>query len=773
MVLRGQVVDSTTRKGLAYAMVQITSAKGEPLGGGMCDSTGTFAIPKLPRAAVKMYINTMGYRTLAREVDLASAEEQLVDLGQVEASIDQVAIEQVEIQGELPQVVLKPDRKEIHIPKTDVKAGTPLSDVLARLPDFSQGADGKLSLRGGTFTVMVNGHPSGTTVKQLDMLDLKNIEAIEVITTPSVQYRTGSMGGIVNIKMKRFQVGYNAVLQAFGGIDNHYSASLSSNIALEKINFFITLYGSYYGVKEGYDARVTNAEGQKLRHTHMNGRTNDWEINPTVGFDWAIGNSDALSFFWNSDFSRMKPRKQVTLSSWDTEGKETSSESQFDRDMKPWNHSLNLTYSHQFSQQTGLTVNATGMLQQMNSISTHSGGELGNSQWRQYMHPGLAMYMGMLSIDFHTPLASRLFLQTGLAMDYSHSSDREQYEQRATADATWAPIANQRFGYSTQAGFYGYYAQLQWAILDQLSMQVGGRMEFQHQDVEALSGYEQYEPIRRRNFYGVGGLGFSYYPLEWLSLSLNYGGNIQRPSAFDLIPTYSLADFLGEYYHGNPDLRSAFDHMVSLESQQQLGSATLSESASWTYTLHPIESSVMRDSEGRWLKSPKNLDWSQKLYLSFNVDWRAAQWCALWGGVNGNGYSVQNEQKEWLVHDAWNLGASAGFQFYFGKQWELASWASYSSPHNQAYRHFDQHAVNLHAQLLYKPIKNLTLSLRARNLLATPYEYTTYDKGEATQWTFDWIPRTVYLSVLWRIGGDFRSRSGQDLRTKFNPVKVK
>lgn len=117
------------------------------------------------------------------------------------------------------------DRK-VYSVATDVQAtfGS-VSDLLGVIPSIDVDADGVVSLRGDSnVLILVDGKPSplftgASAADNLQSIPAKDIERIEVLTTPPAQYKAEGAAGVINIIMKKKRV---------EGLDGSVQASLGS-----------------------------------------------------------------------------------------------------------------------------------------------------------------------------------------------------------------------------------------------------------------------------------------------------------------------------------------------------------------------------------------------------------------------------------------------------------------------------------------------------------------------------------------------------------------
>lgn len=142
----------------------------------------------------------------------------------------------VVVAGKRADVIHKIDRK-VYRADADILASTgSAADLLNNIPAVDVDIDGNLSLRGdSSVTVLIDGRPSsqmqgagrGSALMGYSAAD---IEQIEVITSPSAEFKPDGAGGIINIVTKKNRKrGGTGQLQANLGNDSRHNGSVTGN----------------------------------------------------------------------------------------------------------------------------------------------------------------------------------------------------------------------------------------------------------------------------------------------------------------------------------------------------------------------------------------------------------------------------------------------------------------------------------------------------------------------------------------------------------------
>jgi outer membrane receptor protein involved in Fe transport len=125
------------------------------------------------------------------------------------AGASQPAASTVIVAGKRADVITKIDRKVYRADADLMSSSGNAADILNNIPSVDVDIDGNVSLRGDTsVTVLIDGKPSSQMQGAarggaLQGFSAADIEQIEVITSPSAEFKPDGAGGIINIVTKR------------------------------------------------------------------------------------------------------------------------------------------------------------------------------------------------------------------------------------------------------------------------------------------------------------------------------------------------------------------------------------------------------------------------------------------------------------------------------------------------------------------------------------------------------------------------------------------
>ncbi len=164
----------------------------------------------------------------------SSAQSPSVQSSSAQSSGDQPTTT-VTVTAARPKVLNKVDRK-VYRADGDLSSATgDATDVLNNIPSVEVDPDGNVSLRGDSdVTVLIDGKPvaqmqGGAKASALQGLSASDIEQIEVVTSPSAEFKPDGSAGIINIvTRKNRKRGVSGTVQANQGDGGRYNAGLSA-----------------------------------------------------------------------------------------------------------------------------------------------------------------------------------------------------------------------------------------------------------------------------------------------------------------------------------------------------------------------------------------------------------------------------------------------------------------------------------------------------------------------------------------------------------------
>lgn len=158
--LRGQVVDSLTRKPLLEASVSLLLARDSSLVSfGITDGEGRFSFPKISEGQYRVLVSYVGYRSRARRVSVTNTTET-TEMGAIDLVAQSQTLTEVSVQGERAPIAVKGDTLEFNAGSFKTRPNAQVEDLLKKLPGVEVDRDGNVKAQGQAITkVLVDGKP--------------------------------------------------------------------------------------------------------------------------------------------------------------------------------------------------------------------------------------------------------------------------------------------------------------------------------------------------------------------------------------------------------------------------------------------------------------------------------------------------------------------------------------------------------------------------------------------------------------------------------------
>jgi outer membrane receptor for ferrienterochelin and colicin len=309
--LHGRITDSVSQEPIPYATVQLLDAAGTLINGAITDAGGKFTMKEVPYGTQTFIVSFVGYRA-KRIVKEIKEKEQWISIGIVveNKQLHEVSIvgEKVLMKEEVDKTVYRLDDFVLRNSPTVLEAMKTIPGVTVKTADESIRVNGSKNV-----LVLVDGMYSS---RSLTTLNPEDVESVEVITNPSVEYDSG-VANVVNIILKEERKqGVRVVAMGRGAVPfNHFYGRLNVDYEFSKFRVFGNYMASYYRPRpEGfvYDSTyctVTDDEGNlydELTTTTILSSPPSINHKAGFGFDWRISKNDLLSLSGNFELDSDK-----------------------------------------------------------------------------------------------------------------------------------------------------------------------------------------------------------------------------------------------------------------------------------------------------------------------------------------------------------------------------------------------------------------------------------------------------------------------------------
>ncbi|MEO6131065.1 MAG: carboxypeptidase-like regulatory domain-containing protein [Saprospiraceae bacterium] len=206
--IAGHIIDSTSLQPVEYATITLISQDSKVINGAVADQAGFFKITEVAEGKYSLQIGFIGYHSKEIPYVVISKLNANVQLGNIRLTVEEMNLKEVTVTARKSIIENKID-KMIYNVDQDVTSQTGVAiDVLKKVPQVSVDVDGNVELLGKSgVRFLINGKPSvifgSRVVDVLQSIPARQIQSIEVVTSPGAKYAASGTGGIINIILKK------------------------------------------------------------------------------------------------------------------------------------------------------------------------------------------------------------------------------------------------------------------------------------------------------------------------------------------------------------------------------------------------------------------------------------------------------------------------------------------------------------------------------------------------------------------------------------------
>jgi outer membrane receptor protein involved in Fe transport len=470
--------------------------------------------------------------------------------------------ETVVVKGTPPKVINKVDRK-VYRTAEDLQSTTgSATDILSNIPSVEVDPDGGVSLRGdSSVTILIDGKPSSqfqgaARGPALQSLSADSIQQIEVITSPSAEFKPDGSGGIINIVTKKNRKKpASAVIQANLGNSGRYGLNASGNFTRGPFDFSGGL-GLRRDIRER-DATAQTTTTDATTQLVTNGQQSNAQTEnrrattARAGVDYTINDRQSLSL--SADYLERKESRTSRERSVNS-GASTTAYERYNTGGGPrTNTNVALGFEQKFAREgESLSFNLqSGNDSESNSydyLTQFSAPVATSNLSRQTSRE--AYQVSEFSTTWVRPLDSGSTLKLGYDVEYDRTGFDDQVAN-ATPSTSVLIIdhtSDNRFRYrqTVNAAYATYDHKLG-------ALELLGGLRFEQVDIDTrqnVSGDTGSQSYGR--FYPT--VNFVYNLSETDSITGGFSKRVQRPDPEDLNPYINTSD-PHNLRQGNPDLK--------------------------------------------------------------------------------------------------------------------------------------------------------------------------------------------------------------------------
>ncbi|MCJ7934891.1 MAG: TonB-dependent receptor [Chryseobacterium sp.] len=470
-------------------------------------------------------------------------------------------ISEVKIEGNRSLIESKADRLRFNVGNSDLTKGNNVWEVLEKTPLVTASTDGNIQIAGTSNAIVYINEKrkqlSGTALKSyLSGLPSENLEAVEVMTTPSSKYEAEGGAGIINIVLKKSKndgMTGSWVLSTRQTRVNSQSSSANFNYRKGKWSAYSSMYYGARNRKPDARKEIIYPEGYSLQKREINSNDNnenqfggvnlgiDYEINAknTVGilFDYSGAWDEESREARSHDFYAGRDSLSLTSNSNKLRSNTYSLNANYVAKLDSIGKRFSVDYDALFYDSSNNSLVETILLAPVGAGNTFRSSSPQNVRNQS------------LKVDFEWPFNKEVSMDFGGKMSFSKINNELLFENN-TADGSWVKDGTRSNDFRYEENIYALYATLNHTVNKKWSYQVGARLE----NTLANGWLENIKAVNR-NYISLFPTAFLRYVNDkGNSFNLALSSRITRPSFWDVNPfrTY-LTD--QTYFEGNPFLQ--------------------------------------------------------------------------------------------------------------------------------------------------------------------------------------------------------------------------
>ena len=576
----GYVLD-TAFKPIEYAAVQFIShdTLHHRSFGTVTNASGTYVIKKLPLGTYQVSVSAIGYKTETFEAGITKRKLN-TSMKLVRLKEDIIEIEEIQVRGERKGITERVD-KMVFIPDSFVLETSRTGlDVLRRIPEVTvRKKDRSVKVMGSSnILILVNGIDNGRNIEAISPNDIKRIE---VITHPSVKYRS-DVTSVINIILKGYVqdgISINSNLYYCLNREKH-SGHLNVDYQKGKWRYFISYYGNF-SESESKDTTFRYNYDENGARTFEsvtipinNNTTDSYYQKIQFGSDYAINKNNLLSYTTRLVFNNMESNRSLLQVNRTDENilKNIFLDTKYMEDKTEQNHSV--YYKHNFNEHDYLTINSNFYLHSGSSEFVINDSTITQSMGEYTSRRVINAVKNQSSINIRTDYTREL--TTTLDLNIGH-----QFYQRSIETENWqsdAALEEMNFKEYRNAGYAGLTSSN-----NKIGYEAGLRLEHFHVNANRQKANSAILMPYASLF---------IKPNPQHSLKMLFRQSLNYPSMSFLNPyKYYFSDSLS-YVSGNPELVPEKKYMANMKYVYRQKQNFLSTSIYSNYTTDIIAADI-------------------------------------------------------------------------------------------------------------------------------------------------------------------------------------
>jgi len=761
-IVSGTLIDTATKQPIEFAGISIRATGTDAIiKSALTDSSGKFIFDHVSSGKYDLECSYLGYKKKTIAITL-SKDKPWLQLSNIMLVSSAKRLAETVILAEKPVIKFEAGKMTFDVAKSVTDGGETIMESLQKIPGVSVSQDGEVTVKGKTgIRYLVDGRPSPLADANpeafMKSISAKNIEKIEVITSPSAKYDASGGGAVINIILKKGKLeGLNGSISAgVGTVFDKGNTSANINYKKGKVNIFANAY---------YRNETTSFVGSEQRtvdvgniisqfNSSSSGSYHNESGGGRAGFDYYTDKYHTITYSFSGNYNTGTNASSGTQTIDDpTDPALSLRRFQNSSGYNSLNFSNNLSYrqtwdsaDHQWTidlihsinkdDRTGLNTSLAfdSLNNQIDSLNFYKRTNNGGFNQNFIFKTDYSVPLHRLGAKIETGFKEELNLHNNYNNVYSSMESPQLLDtlQSNKLNYTQNVIAAYVI-YSGSIKKFSYTGGLRWEntiIQSQLS----------HVD-------QNYT-----NLFPSGSIGWRFNDKH--NISLSYSRRIDRPSFWMLNSTISYSSPYS-VWQGNPELQPSFTNNVELGYNASLGKQSLGISTSYSHTNATFQNISHTDSNLVTYSSMQNAGTKDNTSVFMYANLKPVKW---WDLMLSTGYSYH-----WynFPQDGVETHTQGGEAYFSGnttfKFWKNASF-SINGWGNTGWVEAQKRTMpvgNITATIKKKFFKDkLTISISCRDVFKTQnWRSTTITDQLVAHNQYSSETRVGYLTLTYQFG---------------------
>lgn len=583
--ITGRVLDAETHMPLQFVTVTLQGKENSELIGDISSKDGTFELV-VPNGKYYFIAESLSFKPFI--INILNINQDY-DLGTIELSQNIEELQEVEVIAKEKLVDYQSGKKVYSASKDIANIGGSAITVLENTPSVSVNEEGKISVRGSTAQVLVNGKPYGGLQNNSDILSIipaSSISKVEILTRSAKYDAEG--GEIINIILKKNKSdGYKGSIEAHVGLPDNDGLSTFINYKTEKVNIYSTASFNHNVKIKDTEINQIFLDNNQLPYANYNQLRDDYRQR----------NSLLLNF--GSDFYLDK-KNTLTTSLLYTNSNKNYYSNLYLNDFQPVDHLIKTSDRKSEDDIGEVLVEAfanfnTKFNEDGHELSIHLNYDKSsaednnhikefetfpsNSELEQDSDKNQTYNNYYFKADYTLPLKNNSKLEAGFKSNFRIYKNDFSISQLDPVSGQYIELSDYENIIDYYENIYAFYANYS-KEYDKFSYALGLRTELSYTQIEEELNHGVYKNDYT-NWFPSATLNYSFENNS--TISIYYAPYITRPTITELNPFNSFTDERFQQL-GNPFLQPYYTNYFLIEYQKDFNKLSMNLAAYYSHS---------------------------------------------------------------------------------------------------------------------------------------------------------------------------------------------